>query len=144
MNYMNWGNKLLITFLVFGSGMAYLVYRSMHTNFELVEKDYYKSELMIDASNRVKELGAPVNLQNTSEGILFQLPGEMTGKRIEGDLWFYCSYNSAMDKKIKLTLNEDLSQLIPAGTVSAGTYTVKINWAAEDKNYYAEKSLTVR
>ena len=55
---MNWGNKLLITFLVFGAGISFLVYRSMHTNFELVEKDYYKSELryqeIIDGTNHVQ------------------------------------------------------------------------------------------
>lgn len=144
---MNWGNKLLITFLVFGAGMTYLVYRSMHTNFELVEKDYYKTELkyqeVIDASNRVKYLSSPVKLQITAAGILLQLPEEMKNRKPEGDVWFYCSYNSAKDKKIKLTLNDEAGQLIPGGTISPGAYTVKINWVAEDKNYYSENTLTV-
>ena len=41
---MSWGNKLLVAFIVFAAGMFYLVYRSVNTNYELVEKDYYKSE----------------------------------------------------------------------------------------------------
>ena len=41
---MNWGNKLLVAFIVFGLGMGYLAYRSMNTNFELVENDYYKQD----------------------------------------------------------------------------------------------------
>ena len=41
---MNWGNKLLVTFVVFGAGMIFLVYRAVKTNYELVEKDYYKND----------------------------------------------------------------------------------------------------
>ena len=43
---MNWGNRLVIVFLVFGAGMGFLVYRSIKTNYELVETDYYKHELL--------------------------------------------------------------------------------------------------
>ena len=76
---MNWGNKLLITFIIFGAGIFYLVYRSMHTNFELVEKDYYKSELhyqqVIDGSNRAGELNSPVKFEQREKYIFLQLPG---------------------------------------------------------------------
>ena len=37
---MNWGNKLLIAFIVFIGGISFLVYRSTQTNFEMVENDY--------------------------------------------------------------------------------------------------------
>jgi len=71
---MNWGNKLFVTFLVFGTGMGYLVYRSVKTNFDLVEKDYYKSELryqdVIDGTNRVNQLSSSVNLEQTTDGVL--------------------------------------------------------------------------
>ena len=61
---MNWGNKLLIL-LLFLERMFYLVYRSVNTNFELVEKDYYKSEFryqqVIDGTNRANSLILLVN-----------------------------------------------------------------------------------
>lgn len=63
---MNWGNKLLVTFIVFGAGMGVLVYKSMNTTYELVEKDYYKKELryqeVIDGSNRANALSAAASL----------------------------------------------------------------------------------
>lgn len=42
---MNWGHKLTFTILVFIGLMSYLVYRSLNTDFQLVEKDYYNNEL---------------------------------------------------------------------------------------------------
>lgn len=68
---MNWGNRLVIVFLVFGAGMGYLVYRSMNTDFELVESDYYKQELryqnVIDEHNSANALSASVNIEQKME-----------------------------------------------------------------------------
>jgi hypothetical protein len=144
---MNWGNRLLVTFIVFGAGMCYLVYRSMHTNYELVEKDYYKTELkyqdVINASGHAGQLKSLVRLQQTKDGILLQMPGEMQGSKIEGNIWFYCAYDAARDKKFSLELNTDSGQLFPNAVVLPGTYIVKINWASAGKDYYTENNLTV-
>ncbi len=144
---MNWGNKLLLTFVVFASGMGYLVYRSMNVNFELVEKEYYKSELryqqVIDGTHHVNELASFVTVKQTNDGILLQLPAEMKDKIITGDIWFYCSYDEKKDKRVNLQLNGNAAQQFQPAFITPGNYTVKINWNSEGKNFYAEKSLTV-
>ena len=103
---MNWGNKLLLTFIVFGAGMGYLVYRSVSTNYELVEKDYYKQELryqqVIDGTNRVNQLSSAVKIEQTDAGIILELPQEMKEKDISGDVLFYCAYDKKKDKKFSL------------------------------------------
>jgi hypothetical protein len=144
---MNWGNRLLFTFLVFGGGMGYLVYRSLNTDFELVEKDYYKSELryqdIIDGTNRANSLSGQVVLTQTERGILVQLPDEMKGKKITGSVLFYCAYDAARDRKFSLGSMTKASQLIGNGLISPGNYTVKINWSAEGKDYYSEKTIVI-
>ena len=144
---MNWGNKLLITFIIFGAGIFYLVYRSMTTNFELVEKDYYKSELhyqqVIDGSNRAGALHSPVKLEQKEDLILLQLPEEMKNKMVTGDILFYCAYDEKKDKKFRLLVNNDGEQVFQPGTITPGNYTVKINWSSDSDNYYTEKTLTV-
>ena len=144
---MNWGNKLLVTFLVFGAGMTFLVYRSVKTNYEMVEKDYYKNELsyqqVIDGSNRANALTSPVQLQQTEKGILLQLPEEMKNKIISGNVWFYCAYDEKKDMKVELKTGIDGSQLISKENLQSGSYTVKINWATNGESYYTENSLTV-
>lgn len=144
---MNWGNKLLVTFIVFGTGMSYLVYRSMNTKFELVEKDYYKTELkyqeVIDGTKRVNALATPVSIEQKNKMLLLQLPDEMKNKNITGDILFYCDYNEKKDRKFMLQTNKDGQQYFSAGSVTPGSYTVKISWMNDGKNYYSEKALTI-
>lgn len=144
---MNWGNKLLLTFIVFAAGMGYLVYRSLHVNFELVEKDYYKSELLyqdvIDGTNRVNKLGA-VNLDQNDKGILLQLPVEMKNQLISGDIWFYCAYDEKKDKRFPLQLTPAATQQFDTPAIMPGRYSVKISWTSDGNKYFSEKKLLVK
>jgi hypothetical protein len=145
---MNWGNKLLLTFVAFGTMIGYLVYRAVNTNFELVEKDYYKSELryqqVIDASNRSNELSAAPLLEQREDAVYLELPPEMKNKNVEGDIWFYCAYDSKKDKKFDLKTNNEAVQSFDRSLLQAGRYTVKINWSSDNKTYYSEKTLDIR
>ncbi|MEP7372762.1 MAG: FixH family protein [Chitinophagaceae bacterium] len=142
---MNWGNKLLITFVVFGSGMCYLVYRSVTTNFELVDKEYYKNELryqeVIDGVKRANALSDVVKLTATGKGIELQLPAEMSNQKVAGTVHFYCAYDGMKDKKFELNTDATGMQVLNAKQVAAGNYTVKISWSAGGKDYYTEKSI---
>lgn len=145
---MNWGNKLLITFIVFGAGISYLVWRSMNTNFELVEKEYYKSELryqdVIDGSNRANALSSSVKLEQKNEGLSLQLPDEMKGRDITGTVLFYCAYDSKLDREFILKPGRDGSQTFDREKIIPGNYTVKIEWNAGGKNYYTEQTITTK
>ncbi|MBI5856329.1 MAG: FixH family protein [Sphingobacteriales bacterium] len=144
---MNWGNKLLLAFIVFAAGMFYLVYRSVNTNYELVEKDYYNKELryqqVIDGMNRVNQLSNPVKLEQTGRGIILQLPEEMKNKAISGDVWFYCAYDEKKDKKFRLQPDADGMQIFQLSSVLPGNYMVKITWQGDGKDYFTEKKLTI-
>ena len=144
---MNWGNRLLLAFIVFGAGMFFLVYRSVSTRFELVEKDYYKQELryqqVIDGKQEAGNLSAAVILSQTEKGIQLQLPEEMKDKKITGEVWFYCAYDERKDKKFNLETDTNAAQSFTTDQVQPGNYTVKIKWADEQKSYYTEKSISV-
>ncbi len=144
---MNWGNKLLVTFIVFGTGMGVLVYKSMNTTYELVEKDYYKKELryqeVIDGSNRANALSASASLKQTDSGIVLQFPEEMKNQQVTGSVLFYCAYNQKQDKNFELKVNQDGSQVFNNTQITPGNYTVKIGWSSNGKDYYTEKTLTV-
>jgi len=144
---MNWGNKLLITFIVFGTGMSFLVYRSFSTNFDLVEKDYYKKEIsyqqIIDGTRMAAGLSAACKIIQTEQGILAQLPEEMNNKIINGEIWFYCAYNAKYDKKIALTPDNNGRQLIVNALLVPGDYTVKISWKEGNTGYYMENKIVI-
>ncbi len=145
---MNWGNKLLVAFVAFAGMMSVLVYKSFNTNFELVEKDYYKSELkyqeVIDGTKRANSLSNAVKFSQNGAAVSLQMPNEMRSASVTGNVWFYCAYNAKQDKKYELKTNEEGLQNFPDKTVLPGNYLVKVSWVKDGLNYYAEKNLTVQ
>lgn len=145
---MNWGYKLFFTFVVFAGLMSFLVYKALHTDFQLVEKEYYKSELryqeVIDGTNRVNALSSALIVSQDEENILLQMPVEMKNKLVEGSVWFYCAYDAARDKKFELKPTVDGTQRISSATIIPGNYLVKIQWKLDAKNYYSEKKINVQ
>ena len=145
---MNWGYKLLFTYLAFISLMAYLVYRSVTTDFLLVEKEYYKSELqyqkVIDGSNRANALSSKVKVQQQGNEISIQLPAEMKEERITGTIWFYCAYDDKRDKRLDLKTDAKGSQKFDAAGFLPGNYIVKIEWNSAGQLYYSEVKLNIQ
>ncbi|HMU45191.1 MAG TPA: FixH family protein [Chitinophagaceae bacterium] len=145
---MSWGNKLLVTFIVFVAGMMYLVFRSMNTNYELVEKDYYKNELryqeVIDGMKSSNALKTPLQIGQQEDGsIALQLPDEMKNATVSGEVWFYCAYDSKKDKKFDLKPGIDGVQHFKISAVDPGNYTVRVSWTDAGTKYYTEKPLNV-
>ena len=75
---MNWGHKLMIVFIAFAAMMSYLAYRAFKTEFELVDKDYYKNELkyqeVIDGTNSVVVQQA-ANRMHVQKALLAEMLG---------------------------------------------------------------------
>jgi FixH len=145
---LNWGHKITIVLIAFGLLMTTLVYKSIKTDFQLVSKDYYKDELqyqqVIDGSNNANALTTSLTLLQTENGIKLQFPQEMKGKLLEGEIWFYCSYNDRNDVRLKIDANNEAIQTINRNRIAAATYSVKTNWKANGIAYYNEQSFTVK
>lgn len=144
----NWGHKLAIVYIAFVLFMFFLVYKSSQSDFQLVTKDYYKEELayqqVIDGTNRANELSTSLSIEQQQGKVIIQLPAEMKGKTTEGEIWFYCINNNKNDVRLKLAVNEEGKQVIEAGILNAANYKVKINWKADNLNYYSEKSVSIQ
>lgn len=144
---MNWGYKLMFTFIAFALMMGYLAFRAFGTNFELVGKDYYKDELryqqVIDGTDHANSLSTVVELKQSSNLISLQMPEEMKDKNVSGSVLFYCAYDSKKDKKFELNIGHDGLQFFNTNDVTPGRYTVKVDWNNDGKNFYTEKSITV-
>jgi hypothetical protein len=141
---MNWGYKLLFAFSAFGIMIFYLVYRSYNTQFDLVEKDYYKTELryqkVIDGTNRTNTLSSDITLGQDGKNITLQLPYEIKDKPVSGTVWFYCAYNAGNDRTFQMKVDDSGIQKF---SIKPGNYTVKIDWECKGIAYYTEKALHV-
>jgi hypothetical protein len=91
---MNWGRALLLVFVLFAGFMGYLVYRASGTHFDLVSKEYYRDELnyqdKIDGLRRAADISKVVIKTEGNRQLLVELPAELSGKSISGELWLYC------------------------------------------------------
>ncbi|MGN6435527.1 MAG: FixH family protein [Agriterribacter sp.] len=144
---MNWGHKLTIVILVFVSWMAYMVYRCATTDFQLVEKEYYKNELryqqVIDGTSRANKLSSQATVTRQHDKVIVQLPEEMKDRAVEGKLWFYCAYDAALDKNMQLEVNSRGEQVLDASAFEPGNYIVKIEWMCNDISYFTQQKLSL-
>ncbi len=140
---MNWGNRLLVAFLIFGTGMIYLVFQSMRVQTDLVETDYYQKELNyqseLDASTRGVKIGG-VQVNQTSDTIQLTWPLTQKNKKLTGEAWFYCAYNKKQDRRIPIQTMDGNMQ-IEKKKLNAGRYTIKLNWSDGTETFYQENTI---
>ncbi|MEN9686932.1 MAG: hypothetical protein RLZZ28_2718 [Bacteroidota bacterium] len=144
---MNWGNKLMVVFLLFAALMATLVYKASNTRYELVSKDYYKDELKfqekIDGTNKANLL-SNIELKQDSGFLSLVLPAEMWGQPITGEALFYCNTDETKDRRILLAVNERGEQKIPLDQLSKTNYRLKLSWQSASNKYYTEKNISIK
>lgn len=144
---MNWGNKLVLVFVVFVALIGTLVYKSMNTKFELVSKNYYKDELKyqdkIDAKAAAAKL-SDVSIITTIDSINISLPKELENSIVDGNVWLYCNTDEKKDKHIDFKHVTNNTFSIPVNQLHKANYQVKISYSSNNKNYYNEKDLALK
>ena len=98
---MNWGNKILIVYIVFVSGIGFMVYKASTQNADLVTTGYYAKELKyqekIDEVKRVSALSAPVEFTIKDNTLTIQFPKDFAGKQLAGEVVLYCPSDEKKD-----------------------------------------------
>lgn len=144
---MNWGYKLLVVFIAFGSLMFYMVYRCVMTPVDLVDNEYYKDELVyqdvIDGAKKANALSSKVKLAQDSAFITIQFPEEMKNSRVNGTILFYCPSDAGRDKKLPLEVSSNGIQRIRVKSILPGNYQVKIQWENRQNRYYSEEPFII-
>lgn len=144
---MNWGRALLLVFVLFAGFMGYLVYRASGTHFDLVSKEYYRDELnyqdKIDGIRRAAAISKVVVKAEGNRQLRVELPAELTGKSISGELWLYCKTNAVLDLKLPLKPDTALIRRFDLSKHPSGMYLVKLHWQADDLKYDIEQEINL-
>ena len=143
---MNWGNKILIVYIVFVSGIGFMVYKASTQNADLVTTGYYAKELKyqekIDEVKRVSALSAPVEFTIKDNTLTIQFPKDFAGKQLAGEVVLYCPSDEKKDMKKNFMLkDEPLQMQIPAG--NKGLFELHLNWKDGAVTYYFEKKIII-
>ena len=143
----NWGYTLTVVFIAFAAHISYLVYRCTQEKFDLVSADYYNQELRyqdkIDGAQNAKKLDT-IKLTQTPAELSIQLPQQLDGKTVTGEVWLYCPANAALDCKQPLQVNKEGCMLIDKKRLAPVIYTAKISWQEGDIKYYNEQKLAIK
>jgi len=146
--HLNWGHKLLLVFVVFGSMMSYMVYRSTKTNYDLVSPEYYKDEIayqqVIDGTALANRLQVKVTAMQAGSMVTIRFPAEMGASGITGSALFYCSYDARRDKKIALQTDVNGVQEVDSRQFVPGYYLLKLSWDWRGRHYYSEQSILIQ
>jgi hypothetical protein len=145
---LNWGHKITLAFSAFVVFMFVMVYKSMKTDFQLVTKEYYKDELayqqVIDGTNRANKLSGSVEVTQVNNELIIQLPTEMRGKAISGNIWLYCSSDDKKDRRLELAVDENGKQVINSKNMLPANYLLKVTWKADELSYYNEQHIELK
>lgn len=144
---MNWGRSLILVFVLFAAFMVFLVYRASNTHFDLVSKDYYKDELRyqdkINGLQHVAKLSSPVQMEVNNQMLHIDLPAEMRGKSIRGELWLYCKTDAGKDVRLPISADTSTSFSIQLAGRLPGTYLAKLHWEALHVPYDFEQEIII-
>ena len=143
---MNWGYKILLVYIIFITGIMFLVFKSSSQKMDLVTTDYYAKELKyqqkIDAMKNVHQLSDTVKYEMNEGKLTIVFPKDFAGKKITGDVLLYCPSDEDKDVTQNFSV-QDLSVIIPVHVYNKGLYELQLSWQANETSYYFEKKLVI-
>ncbi|HRY98557.1 MAG TPA: FixH family protein [Bacteroidales bacterium] len=140
-----WGTGTAIFFAAFIVFMMVLVLLASRQGVQLVTEDYYEKELEFqdvqERMARADQLPEPLRWELKGNTLLLDFP-EAAGVEFRGSLVFYNPSNEAKDQRMDFsTVNDSL--LLDLGALTAGRYTLKVEWQAGGVEYYSEGMLLI-
>ena len=138
---LNWGHKIIITFVFFFLLMGTLIYKSINTDFQLVAPDYYEQEIAyqqrIDALKRAKKIEFNINLNK--EGNL-----DLSSKEINqiGEIYFYCPFAKTSDFTVKMDLKNGIQNINLTSKIK-GKWEVEVVFEKESLPYIIKQVIVL-
>lgn len=141
---MNWGTKIFIVFVVFVTGIVFMVFKSSIQKTDLVTSDYYAKELKyqdrIEEIRRVEALSAPIKYYIVNKEVVIEFPADFKGKLLTGEAVLYCPSDENKDVKQHFLIKDEPVK-IKAGDTIPGVYQLQLTWKDTLTSYYFEKKI---
>ena len=142
----NWGTGIVIAFglfIIFILSFVYKVQSNQKYDNELVTKDYYKKEALvqgdIEKQQNANALTSKVVIENTAEGIKIQFPVDFDYSKINGKVSLYRPSSQKLDFEIPISLSSP-HLLIPKSNLAGGLWDISIDWEYDGVKYLNKDS----
>jgi len=143
---MNWGYRIVFSFVVFIGIIITMVVISMNQDINLVAEDYYKQEIayqdQIDRMKRTSSLEKQPEVHYDREASLITID-VFSNDVEEGDILFFRPSDANQDKKVAFPGGGQGKVVIPVKGWSDGLWKIKMQWSVSGQQYYSEKIVTL-
>ena len=144
---LNWGNALLLFFIVYISFLVFVVVKSKSVNDDLVMENYYEHDLAYqkryEELNNRKYLDKDLVIRYLSDESAIQLDFGTADDPISGNVIFYRASDSDRDFKQSFDLQSKESVLLDAKDLDYGIWTIKVTWSDPTRGYYKEEKIYI-
>jgi hypothetical protein len=144
---MNWGTKIVISFVVFVGIIMSMVVISVKQDFFLVTENYYEQEIkyqdQIDRMTNHQNLTEKPLLQwsENKNQLLLIFPGQLIEQGITGNIVFFRPSDASLDRTYEIALSESGVQAFDARLFRNGKWKAKIHFSVNNKEFYTEQSI---
>jgi hypothetical protein len=143
---MNWGQWIIVSFIVFAAFIATLVTVCLRQDVSLVSKDYYKEELVYqDQIGRIKNaslLAIKPTIKIINQNTL-QIGFDQFNEIKKGELQLFRPSNAAMDQKFYFSASDTPTQQFSTETLDKGMYRARMVWTMQGKEFFIEEVIFI-
>lgn len=138
---MNWGNWIVVSFVLFALFIATLVTVCVRQDVSLVTRDYYREELayqdQIDRINNALELDTRPSVSWVQNKI--KVSFEEFSRIESGRLVLFCPSDPEYDRTFPLSPSSVSVQVFDPGQTKSGMYRARIQWKMDGREFYTEE-----
>ncbi|MEX2514100.1 MAG: FixH family protein [Cyclobacteriaceae bacterium] len=139
---MNWGNGIILVFVVFFGLMAALVTICMkQDDLHLVTKNYYEEEIKYqDHIDKVNNTSLYKKEAMAYDGKNLRLDLNLP-LGATGELHLFRPSDARMDRKFNLAIQEEKTNTFDLKSLPPGYWKVKLSWTVNGVGFYEEKKI---
>jgi hypothetical protein len=138
---MNFGNWIVVAFVLFTVFIGTLVTVCVREDVDLVSKDYYQQELVYQ--DQIQRLNNTSGLKQRPELKIVDQTLQVTYDKWDdidnGELKLFCPSNPRMDRNFPLVRSGDSVQSFGVENLQKGMYRAKLKWEMNGKEFYIEE-----
>ena len=142
----SWGHGITAVIILFMGFILFMVFKASQTKPDLLYEDYYDREIAfqqkINAKHNTSKLKESIQLNWTDEGLKIELPNEFKGTSIKASVDLLKPNNASFDKHYDFEVSNGTFYLSKKDVIK-GSYTITINWAFNNQQYYFEKDIFI-
>lgn len=136
---MNWGYKILITYVMFFLMISLFLYIASQQTNEMLETNYYEKEIqfqkILNGSDNLNVLDEALHLKLNSDFLEISLPKAAILDQPIIQLEFIKMSDQSKDFNLKIKANENGQIIIPTKKFSKGYYRLQMQWESNGKPY---------